>query len=221
MKSSAARDARDPLHPACEPQNPCISVAFFGPALAAIPPEALAVFQPDTQFLIEQWTGMARSPGVRAGVPARADLEPERLAARLPRAFLLERHGDEAVFRLAGSWLESFHGESLKGTPFLDLWRTASRPLVAAGVAQTFREARPVAIVALAGSLEAPIEVLLTPLRGASAQPDLVLGLYAPAGGFIMPVDASRLLTARVTVGVGEPGRPALTLAAVGGRRVA
>lgn len=221
MKSSAARDARDPLHPACEPQNPCISVAFFGPALAAIPSEALTVFQPDTQFLIDQWTGMARRPGVRAGVPARADLEPERLAARLPRAFLLERNGEEALFRLAGSWLESFHGEALKGVPFLDLWRTASRPLVAAGVAQTFREARPVAIVALAGSLEAPIEVLLTPLRGAASRPDLVLGLYAPAGGFIMPVDASRQLTARVTVGVGEPGRPALTLAAVGGRRVA
>lgn len=179
------------------------------------------MFQPDTQFLIDQWTDMAHRPGVRGGVPARADLEPERLAARLPRAFLLERRGEDAVFRLAGSWLESFHGESLKGRSFLELWRTASRPLVAAGVAQTLREARPVAIVALAGSLEAPIEVLLTPLRAAPAQPDLVLGLYAPAGGFILPVDASRLLTARVTVGVGEPGRPPLTLAAIDGRRVA
>jgi hypothetical protein len=179
------------------------------------------MFHPDTQFLIDRWTALSQAEGVRAGVPARADLAPEVLAARLPRTFLAERSGEDARLRLTGSWIESFHGEALAVSSLLNLWRTASRPLVSVALAQTFREARPVVIVALAGSVSAPIEVTFTPLRSSSGQPDLVLGLYAPASGFALAVDESRLLTARVSIGVGNPGRPALSLAAIDGRRVA
>jgi len=184
-------------------------------------PEADAMFHPDTQFLIDRWSTLARAPQVRAGVPARADFAPESLGARLPRVFLAERTGEDAVFRLAGSWIESFHGDALKAPSLLNVWRTASRPLVAAALAQTFREARPVVVAALAGSMSAPLEVTLTPLRGSSGQPDLVLGLYVPASGFALAVDESRLLTARVSIAVGDPGRAPLSLAAVGGRRIA
>ncbi len=179
------------------------------------------MFHPDTQFLIDRWSDLARAPGVRGGVPARADFTPETLAARLPRAFLVERQGDEAIVRLAGTWIEAFHGEPLKDQSLAGLWRQASRPMIASALAQTVREARPVVIAALAGSISAPIEVVLTPLRGTTGQVDVVLGLYAPASGFALAVTEPRLLTARVTLGVGSPGRPALSLAAVRGRRIA
>ncbi|MGV8929202.1 MAG: PAS domain-containing protein [Brevundimonas sp.] len=179
------------------------------------------MFHPDTQFLIDHWTGLSRQRTVRAGIPDRAGLEPHALGLRLPRVFLAERDGDDAVIRLAGTWIEGFHGEALKDRSLLSVWRTASRPLVAAAMTQTVREARPVVIVALAGALSAQIEVALVPLRGPSGAVDRVLGLYAPLATLSLGSDEPRLLTARVSIGVGEAARAPLALAAVGGRRVA
>ncbi len=179
------------------------------------------MFHPDTQFLIDYWMGLSRQASVRAGVPGRASLEPDALGPRLPRAFIAERYGDDAVIRLAGAWIEAFHGEPLKDRALLSVWRTASRPLVAAAMTQTAREARPVVIAALAGVLSARIEVALAPLRGPSGGIDRVLGLYAPTASLSFAADEPRLLTARVSIGVGEPARPALALAAIGGRRIA
>lgn len=179
------------------------------------------MFHPDTQFLIDHWTGLSRRGAVRAGIPDRASLEPDVLGLRLPRAFIAERDGDDAVVRLAGTWIESFHGEPLKDRALLSLWRSASRPLVAAAMSQTVREARPVVIAALAGVLSAQIEVALVPLRGPSGAVDRVLGLYAPTASLTFAAEEPRLLTARVSIGVGEAARPPLALAAVGGRRIA
>lgn len=179
------------------------------------------MFHPDTQFLIDHWTGLSRRDTVRAGIPDRASLEPDALGLRLPRIFLAERDGEDAVIRLAGSWIEGFHGEPLKDRALLSLWRTASRPLVAAAMTQTVREARPVVIAALAGVLSAQIEVALVPLRGPSGAVDRLLGLYAPMATLSLASDEPRLLTARVSIGVGEAARAPLALAAVGGRRIA
>lgn len=179
------------------------------------------MFHPDTQFLIDHWTGLARRPSVRAGIPDRSALEPDALGLRLPRAFVAERDGDDAVIRLAGTWIEGFHGEPLKDHALLSVWRTASRPLVAAALTQTVREARPVVVAAVAGVLSARIEISLVPLRGPSGAVDRILGLYAPLATLSLAADEPRLLTARVSIGVGEPARPALALAAVGGRRIA
>jgi hypothetical protein len=179
------------------------------------------MFHPDTHFLIDHWTALSRRPAVRAGVPDRASLEPDALGLRLPRLFIAERDGEDAVIRLAGSWIEGFHGEPLKDHSLLSVWRTASRPLVAAAVTQTAREARPVVIAALAGLLSARIEISLVPLRGPSGAVDRILGLYAPMATLSLAEDEPRLLTARVSIGVGEAARPPLALAAVGGRRIA
>lgn len=179
------------------------------------------MFHPDTQALIDQWTALSRKPGVRAGVPERSAFAPDGLGLRLPRAFMAERIGDDAVLRLAGSWIESFHGGALADRSLLSLWRTASRPLVAAAVIQTIREARPVVVSALAGALSAPIEITFAPFRGPSGQPDRILGLYAPTATLSFVSEDPRLLTARVSIGVGAVGRAALSLATVGGRRVA
>jgi hypothetical protein len=192
-----------------------------GAALASLRPEARTMFHPDTQFLIDHWTALSRGNAVRGGIPDRAALQPEALGVRLPRVFLAERDGEDAVVRLAGAWIEGFHGEPLKDRMLLSLWRTASRPLVAAAVTQTVREARPVVIAALAGVLSAQIEVVLVPLRGPSGAVDRILGLYAPVATLSLAADEPRLLTARVSIGVGEAARPPLALAAVGGRRIA
>lgn len=179
------------------------------------------MFHPDTQFLIDHWTSLARLPESRGGIPRRAAVEPDAFGLRLPRAFVAHRKGEDAVIRLAGSWIEGFHGEALKDRTLLSLWRAASRPLVSTALSQTIREGRPVVIVALAGGIGAQIEVTLLPLRGPSGRPDRLLGLYAPAATLTLAADEPRLLTARVSIGVGEPARPPLSLAAVGGRRIA
>lgn len=179
------------------------------------------MFHPDTQFLIDHWTALSGRPDTRAGIPDRSALEPAGLGLRLPRVFMARRTGDDAVIRLAGGWVEGFHGEALKDRPLLSLWRSASRPLVSTALTQAVREGRPVVIVALAGSIAAQIEITLLPLRGPSGEPDRLLGLYAPAATLTLATDESRLLTARVSIGVGEAARAPLSLAAMHGRRIA
>lgn len=179
------------------------------------------MFHPDTQFLIDHWMSLSRRPESRAGIPRRAAVEPDALGLRLPRAFVAHRRGDDAVIRLAGSWIEGFHGEALKDQSLLSLWRAASRPLVSTALSQAIREGRPVVIVALAGQIAAQLEITLAPLRGPSGRPDRLLGLYAPAATLTLAADEPRLLTARVSIGVGAPARAPLSLAAVGGRRIA
>jgi hypothetical protein len=179
------------------------------------------MFHPDTQFLIDHWTGLSRRADTRAGIPARSAVDPAALAVRLPRVFMADRPGEEAVIRLAGGWVEDFHGEYLKDQPLLSLWRPGSRPLVVAAQTRAVREARPVVVIGLAGLAAAQIEITLVPLRGPSGEPDRILGLYAPAATLTLASDESRLLTARLSIGVGEPARPALSLAAVHGRRLA
>jgi len=179
------------------------------------------MFHPDTQFLIDYWARLSLGEGVRAGIPDRAALQPASLGLRLPRVFIAERAGEDAVIRLAGTWVEGFHGEALRDHSLLSLWRTASRPLVAAALTQTIREARPVVIAAVAGLVPAQIEVALVPLRGGSGAVDRILGLYAPIATLSLGKDEPRLLTARVSIGVGQAARPALALAAIDGRRIA
>ena len=179
------------------------------------------MFHLDTQFLIDHWTSLARQAGVRSGIPERSSLRPDALGLRLPRVFLAARAGDDAAVRLAGTWIEAFHGDTLRNVALSSLWRSASRPMVSAALTQTVREARPVVVAAYAGSLCNPVEIALFPLRGGSGEVDRVLGLYTPLGTLSFAKDESRLLTARVFVGVGEPARATLALAAVGGRRTA
>jgi len=179
------------------------------------------MFHPDTQFLIDHWTALSRRAETRGRIPDRAAVDPGAIGLRLPRAFMAQRSRDDAVIRLAGGWIEGFHGESLKDQSLLSLWRTASRPLVSTALTQTIREGRPVVIAALASSIGAQIEVTLLPLRGPSGEPDRLLGLYAPAATLTLSADEPRLLTARVSIGVGEAARAPLSLAAVHGRRIA
>lgn len=179
------------------------------------------MFHPDTQFLIDHWTALSRDRTTHAGVPHRAALQPQDLGLRLPRIFMAQRTGEDALIRFAGGWIEGFHGQALGNRPLLSLWRPDSRPLVSAALVQTLREARPVVVAALAGDAAAPVEISLLPLRGPSGQVDRLLGLYAPAATLTLAAEESRMLTARISIGVGTIARAPLSLAAVHGRRIA
>lgn len=180
------------------------------------------MFHPDTQFLIDHWTGLARANGVRGGIPARSALLPEALGRRLPRAFIADRREGQTVLSLAGTALDTFWRAPLAGTSLDALWTPASADLVEQAVVRAAREARPLVIAAFTDSEPAlALEMVLAPLRGASGQADRLLGLFAPASALI-PVsgDAPRLV-ARLVVDAGTPGRPALSLAVSDGRRIA
>ena len=202
-------------------EKPFVSVAIRrfsrGPVLAASGLEAGAMFHSDTQILIDTWTAL----GEAAVIPDRANLDPTALGLLLPRAFMAVRRGDGAEFRLAGSWIETFHGDSLGGTAWLPWWSESSRPLVADAITRTFREARPVIIVAGTEDDVTALEITLTPLRGADGTADRILGLYAPTTAQARDLVNIDSLTARVSVGVGDIRRAPLSLATLDGRLIA
>lgn len=175
------------------------------------------MFHPGTQTLIDHWAALPDA----ARIPSRTAFEPMRLGRLVPQLFSADRAADGATFRLAGAWIETLHGQPMRGVHWLDLWAPESRSLVAAAVLQTFREARPVVMVAEAERLRGVLEIVIAPMRGADGEADRLLGLYQSAQDQERRREAVGPLTARLSVGVGISGRPPLTLAAVDGRRIA
>lgn len=181
------------------------------------------MFHPDTQLLIDHWTGLARAADVRGGIPKRSELNPETLGRRLPRVFMADWRDGQAILRLAGTGLEAFYRRPLSGEALTNLWQPTSGDMIGAAVGQAVREARPVVVVGLApGEPAVPVEMVVAPLRGAAGRPHQILGLFAPAAA-LAPTGSGPvlLLTARLAVTAGEAGRPPLSLAAVEGRRIA
>jgi hypothetical protein len=209
--------------PACIKRSKALRFRCLrGPRLAAFRPEAKVVFHPDTQFLIDHWTGLARSADVRGGIPARSAVNPEALGRRLPRVFVADWRDGQAILRLAGTGLEAFYRRPLAGQPLNALWQPASGDMVSTAVGQAVREARPVVVVGLApGDPAVPVEMVVAPLRAPTSRPHQILGLFAPAAALAPTGNGPVLLTARLAVSAGQAGRPALSLAAVEGRRIA
>ena len=109
----------------------------------------------------------------------------------------------------------------MRGLSWLELWAPESRPLVAAAVVQTFREARPVVMVAEAARLRGVLEIVIAPMRQPDGTADRLIGLYQPVAEQERRSEAVGPLTARLSIGVGTPSRAPLTLAALDGRRIA
>ncbi len=175
------------------------------------------MFHSGTQALIDHWAAL---PGA-GRIPTRSAFQPLALGVRVPQLFAADRGAHGARFRLAGEGVERLHGQPLRGIDWLDLWRRDSRPLVAASIVQAFREARPVVLLAEATALDGVLEIVIAPLRGASGAADRLIGLYQPAKAVDRRAEGVGLLGARLAIGVGPIERPRLTLAAVGGRRIA
>lgn len=179
------------------------------------------MFHADTHLLIDHWTTLSRSPSAAGGIPNRNSLHPDALGLRLPRLFMAEVGAGDCRLRTAGTWIESFHGSTLKDRSYLTLWRETSHAMITAAMTQCIQEARPVVIKAAIGLSGDLIEVTLVPLRGASGQIDRIAGLYAPLSTLAFGESDSRLLAGRVCIGVGTTGRPPLSLASIHGRRIA
>lgn len=175
------------------------------------------MFHTGTQTLIDHWAALPEA----GRIPARADFEPMRMGRLVPQLFTADRTAEGAAFRLAGGWIETLHGRSMRGVSWLDLWAPESRPLVAAAVVQTFREARPVVMVAEAARLRGVLEIVIAPMRRPDGTPDRLIGLYQSVVTQERRSEAVGPLTARLSIGVGVPSRAPLTLAALDGRRIA
>lgn len=172
------------------------------------------MFHTGTLTIIAAWEALAEAAG---GVPARADLNPAAFPALLPQLLMLERRGDGFV-RFAGGWTEAFLGRPLKGSDWLSLWRSESRPLAALAARQAWREGRPVVVSAEAGAAFEPLEIAVAPLRG---QPERLIGLVQPLTAAGRAMEGTGLLGANAATAVGESRRTPLALAAQDGRRVA
>lgn len=175
------------------------------------------MFHSGTQTLIDHWTALPQAERT----PARSSFDPMRLGGLVPQLFTADRTPDGARLRLAGGWIERAHGQSLGQADWLSLWREAARPMVAAAILQTFREARPIVLVAEADGLAGPLEIVIAPMRGASGQADRLIGLYQPTLAVDRNPEGISRLSARLSIGVGRTARPTLALAAVDGRRIA
>lgn len=175
------------------------------------------MFHPGTQKLIDKWAALPEA----SRIPARADFDPMSLGRMVPQLFSADRTAVGPTIRLAGGWIETLHGNALNGMPWLDLWKRESRPMVAAAVMQTFREARPVVMVAEAERLRGTVEIVIAPMRASDGSADRLIGLYQPTVEQERRREAVGPLLARLSMGVGTPSRAPLTLAALDGRRIA
>lgn len=181
-----------------------------------------SVFHSGIQQLVDAWASL---PGA-SRIPDRAAFDPHALGRLLPQVFIAERRDEGVVFRLAGGWIETVHGRPLKGAYVLEVWRRDSRLMVHRGLAQAFREGRPMVFSA---DMEAgdetllPVEIVVAPLRGPTGAPDRLLGLYQPLSS--EGEEAVRIAGLAVRAMAPAPTPPmrraALTLAAVDGRRIA
>jgi hypothetical protein len=176
------------------------------------------MFHSGAQHLIDLWSHLPRA----GRFPEQSAFDPVELGRALPHAFIAEMTEAGAAFRLAGSWIETLHGRPLKGVRWLDLWAKESRLLIHRTTTQALIEARPMVIMAMAGPDQAPVEVVMAPIRGPSGQADRLLGLYQPTTEGAKTLKDVGPLSARLAVPVvAQPGRPLPTLAVVDGRRVA
>lgn len=176
------------------------------------------LFHSGAQRLIEVWRALPDA----GRIPARAALDPAVFGAALPQVFLLTEAGGETRFALAGEQAESLFGPTGRGRAWSHPWRPSSRGLATSVLAQARREARPVVLLAERGAARQALEITIAPLRGPGGATDRWIGLAQdidPRRPAIEPGPA--LLGARMAVAVGPPGRPPLSLAAVGGRRTA
>lgn len=181
------------------------------------------MFHSGTQTLIDHWSALPQAERI----PARSAFDPMAMGRLAPQLFTADRTDPGARVRLAGSWIERAHGQPMRGVDWLTLWsqgsggREDSRPMVAAAILQSFREARPVVLVAEAAGLTGALEIVVAPLRSASGEADRLLGLYQPTHAADTTAEQIGALTARLSIGAGLIARAPLTLAAIDGRRIA
>lgn len=175
------------------------------------------MFHPGTQKLIDHWSAMPDA----GRIPSHAVLQPLAFGRLVPQLFSADRTPTGARFRLAGAGVETLFGQTLRGQDWLAVWTPSSHGLVTAALAQTFREARPVVMIAETSGSRSTFEIVIAPLRSAGGAADRIVGLYQPTTAETVRTEPVRVLSARLSIGVGPTRRAPLTLAAMDGRRIA
>ncbi len=176
------------------------------------------MFHSGTSALIEAWSALPDA----GRVPARSDFAPLSLGPLVPQLWSADRlDGGVTRIRLAGAGVERLHGRPLADLDWMTLWGADSRPMVAAALAQAFREARPVVLCADSPLLNGSLEIVLAPMRDRHGVAGRIVGLYQPLDAADRKAEEVGELTARLSVAAGPSARPPLALAAIDGRRIA
>lgn len=176
------------------------------------------MFHSGTTALIDAWSALPDAERI----PARTAFDPMATGSLVPHLWSADRlETGHTRIRLAGSWVERLHGCPLASLEWLTLWRTDSRPAVAAAVSLAFREARPMVLSAGSPLLAGHLEISLVPLRDRKGSANRIVGLYQP----LHPDDRQAEAIGEMIVSSGFAGiqrhRAPLSLAAVDGRRIA
>lgn len=125
-----------------------------------------------------------RPPG---GLPHRDQIDPRGLSDALGQVFLIERIAPgHARFRIAGSQLHDLLAMDLRGMPLSALFEPSARPRLSEAMETSFIRHAVVDLWLQAerGLARAPLaaRMVLLPLIGTQAEPDLLLGCLALDG---------------------------------------
>jgi hypothetical protein len=117
--------------------------------------------------------------------PERADIDPAGIRGLLANTFMLEvDSAGRFPFRLSGTRINALFLRELRGSSFLDLWRSSERAELAKLVFSVLDDTAPAVMGAAAapsGHLAIDLELLLLPLRHHGKTHARILGSLAPA----------------------------------------
>jgi hypothetical protein len=190
-----------------------------------------------TVTFLSYWRGLQTSP---EQAPTRERFDPAALKSLIPQLIMLS--GDDHVhrFRLAGGFVNAFHGYELKDTAFPALFRSPFIDTVHTALVMSRRREQPLLLTVsapwrtfdsvlteddLSQSDTVTFEICLCPLRGRTGQADRFVGVYqttsAPPKNPRGSVGRYNLVSSRLY----EPNRGAaaahLRLVVAEGKRIA
>jgi hypothetical protein len=143
-------------------------------------PWGVSMRQAGNRELFAYWK---RLKGQRSA-PERNDIDPGAIRAILSDVFILELDREAGLpFRVAGVRTNALFGRELRGSKFLELWRSDDRHEIADLAHATAGDAQPVVLAGIAHSAShAAIgaEILLLPLRHHGNTHARLLGAFSP-----------------------------------------
>ena len=117
--------------------------------------------------------------------PERADIDPAGIRGLLGHAFVLEvDSAGRFPFRLSGTRINALFLRELRGSSFIDLWRSSERAELAKLLFSVLDDTAPAVVGAATappGHLAIDLELLLLPLRHHGKTHARILGSLAPA----------------------------------------
>lgn len=151
--------------------------------LVHYPGAAAPIDDAGLRALYAYWRGLCRGPQL----PRRADIDPRRIEAVLPNAFVLERIAPGlARFRVAGTHLADLMGMDVRGMPVSCLIRPAGREHFAIALTCLFENPAKLDLwlTAPAGPMRGAQsgQMMLLPLQGDRGEADRALGCLVSTG---------------------------------------